>query len=348
MGLDKPNYTQVANLILDDLMKYMSGAELKVVLVISRQTLGYHREKFPMTISTIEELTGLSRPAVVEAIDVGERRNLIKREQLANGRWAYSLVINDEVLAASKENLPVPVKKVYRRSKKSLPKSVKKSSIATPVLKKEKESIKEREDEDDPRAGNPIEAAWFEIYGSYMPENILQPMKRLLSQCSEEAVIHAIIASTGAESRSFKYIAKCACNYIPPVPTNSRGNGKYSVEIQPRPGLPLLSPAAVAHQPVASSDPWATALAELRQAHAGADWMATLEGSRLQAAGEVRDNGGQPKPLYRVHVTATANINWLAGRAGGQIRHKLGTIFGRSVLIEIVACVAESGEEDRR
>lgn len=156
MGLDKPNYTQIPNLLLDELMLYMSGSELKVVLAIARQTFGYHRERYPLTITEIEQLTSLSRPAVVEAINTGERRGLIRREQLDNGRFAYSLVINGEVLATGKETLPVKkvnqddgkeslphaVKKVNRRSKESLPLSVKKSDRHTPVLKK-KESIKE-------------------------------------------------------------------------------------------------------------------------------------------------------------------------------------------------------------
>lgn len=159
MGVDKPNYTQIPNLILDDLIMHMSGAELKVTLTIARQTFGYHRERFPMTISELETLTGLSRPAIMEAIDTGVRRNLIKRDQLEDGRWAYSLVVNGEVLAVGKESLPelvkkvdhdggkesLPslVKKVDRVGKKSLPKSVKKVDQNTPVLKKEKETSKE-------------------------------------------------------------------------------------------------------------------------------------------------------------------------------------------------------------
>lgn len=157
MGVDKPNYTQVPNLLLDDLMRYMDGAELKVTLAIARHTFGYHRERVQLTISDIEGLTGLSRPAVTGALDVGMRRGLIERVPMGNRSYAYALVVNDDVLAIGKESLPIKedgqdigkeslptsVKKVYRDGKESLPTSVKKVTRTTPVLKKEKESIKE-------------------------------------------------------------------------------------------------------------------------------------------------------------------------------------------------------------
>jgi hypothetical protein len=34
MGIDKPNYTQIPNLLLDDLMMHMGEAELKVTLLL--------------------------------------------------------------------------------------------------------------------------------------------------------------------------------------------------------------------------------------------------------------------------------------------------------------------------
>lgn len=89
------------------------------------------------------------------------------------------------------------------------------------------------------------------------------------------------------------------------------------------------------------NDPLALALYELGQANTGADWLVALAGSRLEGAGEVLDNAGKMVPLYKVLVVSTENINWLAGRAGGQLRHKLSTIFGKSVQIEIVAAEPE-------
>lgn len=161
MGVDKPNYTQIPNLILDDIMRYMDGAELKVTLAIARHTFGYHRERVELTITEIEGLTGLSRPAVTGALDVGIRRNLIERIPAGNRSYAYALVVNDEVLAIGKEslpikedsqdigkeNLPASVKKVYHIGKESLPISVKKVTRVTPTLKKELKKVLKKERE---------------------------------------------------------------------------------------------------------------------------------------------------------------------------------------------------------
>ncbi len=37
-----PNYTQIPNALLDSAMAEMSGAELKITLVVCRRTLGWH------------------------------------------------------------------------------------------------------------------------------------------------------------------------------------------------------------------------------------------------------------------------------------------------------------------
>lgn len=172
-----------------------------------------------------------------------------------------------------------------------------------------------------------------------MPENILQPMNKLLAQCNEAAVIHAIHASTGSQSRSFLYIAKCARNYIPPAP-EADARSDYRVDLPPAP--PPMAPALRPSPAVLPADPWAICLSELRRAYAGSDWIAMLDGSVLELAADgALDARGQPVPRYIVRVAGGVDVQRLANRAMRQIRFSLGTILGRTFMIEIVAAAAE-------
>jgi hypothetical protein len=44
-GFLKPNYTQVPDVILDELMANLTGAELKVLLYIVRRTFGFQKKR---------------------------------------------------------------------------------------------------------------------------------------------------------------------------------------------------------------------------------------------------------------------------------------------------------------
>lgn len=86
----EPNYTQVPNQLLDDFMKSMDGSELKVVLYILRQTLGWQRESHRLTTGLIASATGLSERQVVRAAAQAVKEGYITREQGADGVYVYS------------------------------------------------------------------------------------------------------------------------------------------------------------------------------------------------------------------------------------------------------------------
>lgn len=120
------------------------------------------------------------------------------------------------------------------------------------------------------------------------------------------------------------------------------------------PFTPERSPVAPAQKPQAiveaapirpSGDPWVTALGELAGSYKGADWIAALEGSRLEAAGEARGANNKPVPFYLVNVAGGCNIRWLTSRALEQVRFKLSTILGKAVMIEFVVMQAETAED---
>ena len=105
MSIDKPNYTQVPNLMLDDLLMLMGEAEIKVTLAILRQTFGYHRGEVAISISKLQEFTRLSRQGVVNGITAGLERGTLTRAEGKRGGFVYAIVINDELSTSKRSGL---------------------------------------------------------------------------------------------------------------------------------------------------------------------------------------------------------------------------------------------------
>lgn len=93
-AVNPPNYTQVPNTLIDDLMPKMKEAELKVVLAIARETFGWHRDEKSLSLTRLQALTGLSRQGVVNGIEDGLRRHAIERRTHGQS-FRYRLLVNE-------------------------------------------------------------------------------------------------------------------------------------------------------------------------------------------------------------------------------------------------------------
>ena len=113
-GFTSPNYTQVPNDLFDELMSSMSGSELKVILAIVRQTIGYHRENATFSQTKIAEMTGLSYRAVIDAARLAEEHGLIRRTNNGNTSSAEW-----ELIVACEKSSQGHVKKVHKAYEKS-------------------------------------------------------------------------------------------------------------------------------------------------------------------------------------------------------------------------------------
>ena len=94
MGYDKPKFTQIPNLLLDEQMAVMGDAELRVTLAIARQTFGWHKESDVISLSQLIKMTGLSRQGVVDGVKEGLERGTIKRYPEGQS-FTYQLVIDE-------------------------------------------------------------------------------------------------------------------------------------------------------------------------------------------------------------------------------------------------------------
>ncbi len=93
-GIQQPVYTQTPNILFDELMPKMGDAELRVCLAIIRNTFGWQRQSHKMSLSYLGKATGLSRQGVLNGINAGIERGIIRRESSGQG-FRYGLLVND-------------------------------------------------------------------------------------------------------------------------------------------------------------------------------------------------------------------------------------------------------------
>jgi len=103
MAIPPPNYTQLPNVVLDA-MPQMKEAELRVTLAVCRMTFGWHKEHDKLSISQIEELTGLSRQGAINGVQAGMERGVIVREPVGAG-FLYRINVEPLIPVAQPVNL---------------------------------------------------------------------------------------------------------------------------------------------------------------------------------------------------------------------------------------------------
>lgn len=111
-GVDEPNFTQVPHFLIRYLMPKTTGAEFKVLMYMADQTWGYHRHDIfvPMSLRSISEATGVSKPSIVKILDDCIARGLVERHKRRTSEHGdeaneYRLRINRANSDASKASL---------------------------------------------------------------------------------------------------------------------------------------------------------------------------------------------------------------------------------------------------
>ena len=92
-GFQSPNYTQTPNdffVMIPD----MSEAELRVTLVMIRETFGFHREGFKMGLNKLADAAGLSRNGAKDGAEAAEKRGTFYRtnpDSLGEAEWSLAV-----------------------------------------------------------------------------------------------------------------------------------------------------------------------------------------------------------------------------------------------------------------
>lgn len=119
---DQPRHTRIPNAILDS-MAELTEPELRVLLIITRKTIGWQKECDLISLTQLEKFTGLSRPAVNKALHTTIERGWVEctgRGKQGTGcyRLTAELVndVNQLTEITSKQRLPLSVNDVNRSS----------------------------------------------------------------------------------------------------------------------------------------------------------------------------------------------------------------------------------------
>ena len=93
------NFTQVPHDIIEALARtYLSPNECKIIFFFIRKTFGWHRTEDWMSLSQIEEGTGIAKPNICRTLNSLKRRNIIERPD----RWHVGFQLDYSLWLQSK------------------------------------------------------------------------------------------------------------------------------------------------------------------------------------------------------------------------------------------------------
>lgn len=149
-----PTYTQVPNVIMERIHE-LSDPEFRVMMVIARQTLGFHQGSARMPLSYFEHSTGLCKNAVLDGTEA-----LIKRGWITKDTSTGTAIITLRFAPKSGKPSSAPTEQgvFTRRTGGSAPTEQGGVHQENPSYKeREKKGDKEREDSRTPSAGDAVE-----------------------------------------------------------------------------------------------------------------------------------------------------------------------------------------------
>ena len=118
-----PNFLQVPNAVIDELLPDLTGAELKCYLVVIRKTKGWNKESDNISISQFMKATGLSNSAVIKACESLVKYGLLVKENGARNTGVYAVNSYSKITHEKSSQVTCeessPVKKVHSTCEES-------------------------------------------------------------------------------------------------------------------------------------------------------------------------------------------------------------------------------------
>lgn len=135
----KPNYTQVPNVILDNIFEF-THTEFKIIMLICRQTFGWRRDYHHISFSFLQEGCGLCRESVNNALVTLLSKNILVRQESGNS-FKYGLNVSD--IGSANELVRETDQSVKRTDIGSANELILLKSVRLTDTKKEREERKE-------------------------------------------------------------------------------------------------------------------------------------------------------------------------------------------------------------
>ena len=103
-----PNSFQVPNLFVDDILKYLTGSEAKLMIFLMRKTFGWIKENDRISITQFQKGAGLSRQCVIDGLSELVKLQIIKKTENKSGNfYGMNIKWESEVIDGSLKNRPV-------------------------------------------------------------------------------------------------------------------------------------------------------------------------------------------------------------------------------------------------
>jgi phage replication O-like protein O len=151
------NHTQIPNYFLDECLPKLKGSEIQVFLIICRQTIGWHKETDRISISQLEDKTGLSNRCIIDACRSLKNKELINFE-MKDGIKSFEVCYEE-----SSQEEKVPMKKVHRGHEESSQGAHEESShtkeTVTKETKQKKKIVATNVDDAPPKSGEYLDKA---------------------------------------------------------------------------------------------------------------------------------------------------------------------------------------------
>ena len=98
MKISAPNHTQTPNICLDEIFKTLTEGELRVILVIIRQTFGWHKSADKISLNQLAEKTGMERKSVCRSLASLIEKKLVDKKKfgtIGKERCYFSLIVEN-------------------------------------------------------------------------------------------------------------------------------------------------------------------------------------------------------------------------------------------------------------
>ena len=109
-----PNSFQVPNLLVDKLLPFLSGPQVKVLLLVCRKTFGWGKRVDLISFGQFEAEAGISRSSTYETLEIFVRSGLLLKmshgPRQING-WSLNLEADTEAVIQSLKETSETVKK---------------------------------------------------------------------------------------------------------------------------------------------------------------------------------------------------------------------------------------------
>jgi phage replication O-like protein O len=136
----RPNYTQTPNEFFDEIAMTLKEGELRVLLVIMRQTFGWGNKRWDrISLSQFTKKTGMTEKSVIRSLKTLIEKKLVTKHQKgpsSNQESWYSLIVEDP----SEFEDPIVIQNIFTPCPKDRPPSVLKTDTKETLPKERKES----------------------------------------------------------------------------------------------------------------------------------------------------------------------------------------------------------------